>query len=163
MAPEPSLSRRTVVATLAASAAAVMLRPLSVLAQASPVTKPIPSTGERLPVVGLGSWITFNVGDDAQLRDECAAVMSAFFAAGGRMIDSSPMYGSSQAVIGYGLNKLQQARSPVLRRQGLDLVRRARTGPDRGIPEITGASGGSICCRCTISWRGRSIFRHCSP
>ena len=108
MAPEPSLSRRTVVATLAASAAAVMLRPLSVLAQASPITKPIPSTGERLPVVGLGSWITFNVGDDAQLRDECAAVMSAFFAAGGRMIDSSPMYGSSQAVIGYGLKKLQR-------------------------------------------------------
>ena len=43
-----------------------------------------------------------------ELRDECAAVMSAFFAAGGRMIDSSPMYGSSQAVIGYGLNKLQR-------------------------------------------------------
>jgi diketogulonate reductase-like aldo/keto reductase len=96
-----------VLGTLAAGAAAVLLRPLSVLAQTSPITKPIPSTGERLPVVGLGSWITFNVGDDVELRDECAAVLSAFFAAGGRMIDSSPMYGSSQAVIGYGLNKLQ--------------------------------------------------------
>ena len=66
MPPEPTFGRRTVLATLAASAAAVMLRPLSVLAQASPITKPIPSTGERLPVVGLGSWITFNVGDDAR-------------------------------------------------------------------------------------------------
>jgi diketogulonate reductase-like aldo/keto reductase len=108
MPSEPTLSRRTVLGTLAASAAAVWLRPLSVLAQGSPITKPIPSTGERLPVVGLGSWITFNVGEDADLRDECAAVMSAFFAAGGQMIDSSPMYGSSQAVIGYGLNKLRR-------------------------------------------------------
>jgi diketogulonate reductase-like aldo/keto reductase len=59
-----------------------------------------------MPVVGLGSWITFNVGEDRELQDECAAVMAAFFAAGGRLIDSSPMYGSSQATIGYGLRKL---------------------------------------------------------
>ena len=76
------------------------------LAQTDPLTRPIPSSGERLPVVGLGSWITFNVGDDPELRDECAAVMQAFFAAGGRLIDSSPMYGSSQETIGYGLRKL---------------------------------------------------------
>jgi diketogulonate reductase-like aldo/keto reductase len=56
--------------------------------------------------MGLGSWITFNVGDDQVLRDECADVIAAFFAGGGRMIDSSPMYGSSQPVIGYGLAKL---------------------------------------------------------
>src|SRR5918995_5031368 len=100
------LSRRRMIGTLAASAAAAMLQPLAVLAQATPMTRPIPSSGERLPVVGLGSWITFNVGDDTELRDECAAVMSAFFKAGGRLIDSSPMYGSSPAVIGYGLRKL---------------------------------------------------------
>jgi diketogulonate reductase-like aldo/keto reductase len=69
-------------------------------------TKPIPSTGEALPVVGLGTWITFNVGNDAEARDSCAEVMRAFFAAGGRLIDSSPMYGSSQNVVGYGLGKL---------------------------------------------------------
>ncbi len=107
MLPETtSLSRRELLGALAASAAATLLRPFPGLAQASPITKPIPSSGERLPVVGLGTWITFNVGDDAELRDECAAVMKAFFAAGGRLIDSSPMYGSSQPVIGYGLNKL---------------------------------------------------------
>ena len=43
---------------------------------------------------------------DRELREECAAVIAAFFAAGGRMIDSSPMYGSSQPTIGYGLRKL---------------------------------------------------------
>jgi diketogulonate reductase-like aldo/keto reductase len=56
--------------------------------------------------MGLGTWITFNVGNDPVLRDECAAVMAAFFEGGGRMIDSSPMYGSSQPTIGYGLKKL---------------------------------------------------------
>ncbi|WP_240547089.1 aldo/keto reductase [Mesorhizobium tianshanense] len=66
----------------------------------------VPSSGERLPAVGLGTWITFNVGDDPVLRDECADVIAAFFEAGGRMIDSSPMYGSSQPVIGYGLERL---------------------------------------------------------
>ena len=73
---------------------------------AAPLARAIPGTGERLPAVGLGSWITFNVGDDPLLRDECAAVMGAFFAAGGAMIDCSPMYGSSQAVIGHGLARL---------------------------------------------------------
>ncbi|MBX2829607.1 MAG: aldo/keto reductase [Rhodospirillales bacterium] len=68
--------------------------------------KAIPSTGEEIPAVGLGSWITFNVGNDMALRDQCADVISAFFAAGGRMIDSSPMYGSAQEVIGYCLDKL---------------------------------------------------------
>ncbi len=58
-----------------------------------------------LPVVGLGSWITFNVGDDPVARDACAEVMRNFVDAGGRIIDSSPMYGSSQEVIGYGLRK----------------------------------------------------------
>ena len=57
-------------------------------------------------MVGLGTWITFNVGNDPAARDACAEVMRAFFAAGGRMIDSSPMYGSSQDVIGHGLRKL---------------------------------------------------------
>ncbi|CAN7246916.1 MULTISPECIES: aldo/keto reductase [unclassified Variovorax] len=76
---------------------------------AAPATRPIPSTGEQLPVVGLGSWITFNVGNDRVARDACTEVMRAFFEAGGRMIDSSPMYGSSQAVIGEGLGRIGSA------------------------------------------------------
>jgi diketogulonate reductase-like aldo/keto reductase len=74
-----------------------------------PAERTIPSSGETLPAVGLGSWITFNVGDDPVLRDECAEVIRAFFASGGRMIDSSPMYGSSQAVIGHGLARTNTA------------------------------------------------------
>jgi diketogulonate reductase-like aldo/keto reductase len=99
-------TRRAVVRALAGAAAAAAVRPASALASPAPTTRPIPSTGERLPVVGLGTWITFNVGDDAGLREECAAVMRAFFREGGRLIDSSPMYGSAQPVIGHGLARL---------------------------------------------------------
>src|SRR6202040_4198828 len=100
--------------SLAAAGAASVLRPAGAFAYPGPaaarpgplLTRPIPSTGEKLPLVGLGSWITFNVGDDVAGRDSCAEVMRAFFQEGGRLIDSSPMYGSSQEVIGYGLSKV---------------------------------------------------------
>ena len=54
-----------------------------------------------------------DVGNDAVAQDACAEVMRASFAAGGRMIDSSPMYGSSQDVIGHGLHKLGKPDSLV--------------------------------------------------
>jgi diketogulonate reductase-like aldo/keto reductase len=105
---EPDLTRRELLWSLALGAAAACL-PRPALSQRGPVvTRPIPSTGEHLPLVGLGTWITFNVGNDVVARDACAEVMRAFFAAGGRLIDSSPMYGSSQPVIGYGLAKLNR-------------------------------------------------------
>lgn len=94
------------------AAAALPWSPSRAAAPGALLTKPVPSSGEALPVVGLGSWITFNVGDDPAARADCAEVMRAFFAAGGRMIDSSPMYGSSQAVIGEGLVRLG-GRTPV--------------------------------------------------
>jgi len=78
-------------------------------AQGGPFRRTIPSSGETIPAMGLGTWITFNVGDDRAAREECAAVMRAFFAAGGGMIDSSPMYGSSQAVVGDALQRLGPA------------------------------------------------------
>ena len=98
-------NRRRALCTLAA----LRVPGASAFACASPAARdpdpPIPSTGELLPVVGLGSWITFNVGGDPVARDACTDVMRNFVEAGGRMIDSSPMYGSSQDVIGYGLRK----------------------------------------------------------
>jgi diketogulonate reductase-like aldo/keto reductase len=75
-------------------------------AQPGPSTRAIPSSGEQIPRVGLGTWITFNVGNDPPARAHCAQVMRAFFEAGGRLIDSSPMYGSSQGVVGEGLRSL---------------------------------------------------------
>jgi diketogulonate reductase-like aldo/keto reductase len=97
-----AVRRRHLLGLLAAAA----LVPAFGRAQPAVVTRPVPSSGEPLPVIGLGTWITFNVGNDGAARDACAEVMRAFFDGGGRMIDSSPMYGSSQPVIGYGLAKL---------------------------------------------------------
>jgi diketogulonate reductase-like aldo/keto reductase len=105
MAQTDTLTRRGFLTAVAG----VALTPALSFASPHPgslVTRAIPSSGEKLPLVGLGSWITFNVGDDPAARDSCAEVMRVFFAEGGRMIDSSPMYGSSQEVIGYGLAKL---------------------------------------------------------
>lgn len=99
-------TRRTLIAGLPAMAAAAALWPQGSAAKA--MTKPVPSSGEAIPVIGLGSWITFNVGSDPAARAACTAVMRGFFEAGGGMIDSSPMYGSSQAVIGEGLKRLGQ-------------------------------------------------------
>ena len=112
MTGHPPLSRRTLLGLMAAGA--TMLAPVLSSAQTGSISqeadgpglRKIPMTGERVPAVGLGTWITFNVGADQMLRDECADVMAAFFRAGGRMIDSSPMYGSSQEVIGHGLRRL---------------------------------------------------------
>ena len=98
--------RRLLQRALALAGAAVL--PAQAQGQAgetAPPTRAIPRSGEALPLVGLGSWITFNVGNDAAAREACADVMQAFFGAGGRLIDSSPMYGSSQSVIGHGLRR----------------------------------------------------------
>jgi len=66
----------------------------------------IPKTGERIPAIGMGSWLTFAVGNDREERKTRVAVLRAFFEQGGRLIDSSPMYGTSEEVIGYCLAQL---------------------------------------------------------
>ncbi len=69
-------------------------------AAVTPLTKAIPKTGERLPVIGMGSWLTFSVCDDKSAREVRVQVLRAFFEAGGGTIDSSPLYGTSEKVIG---------------------------------------------------------------
>lgn len=60
----------------------------------------IPSSGEMLPVVGVGTWRTFDVGAKPEDRAPLAEVLRLLFAAGGSVIDTSPMYGAAEAVIG---------------------------------------------------------------
>ena len=70
------------------------------------ISKRIPSTGESIPAIGMGTWITFNIGNDPQALAQRLQVLQAFFAEGGGMIDSSPMYGSAEAVMGRLLPQL---------------------------------------------------------
>ena len=64
------------------------------------MTRKIPSTGEEIPAVGLGTWQVFDAGNDAGARAPLREVLTAFAKAGGKMIDSSPMYGSAESVAG---------------------------------------------------------------
>jgi diketogulonate reductase-like aldo/keto reductase len=65
------------------------------------LTRPIPATGERLPAVGLGTWLTFDIAiQDVEAMAQRRAVLDRFFALGGGVVDSSPMYGHAEAVLG---------------------------------------------------------------
>ena len=64
------------------------------------LTKPIPSTGEQIPVVGLGTWPVFDVGTDEASRRPLREVVRRLVETGGTMIDTSPMYGRSEGVTG---------------------------------------------------------------
>jgi diketogulonate reductase-like aldo/keto reductase len=101
-----NLTRRAFVGSMTSFGATTALPALGQAAGAI-LKKAIPSTGEQVPAIGLGTWITFNVGNDERLRAARAQVMQTFFDRGGSLIDSSPMYGSSEAVIGYGLARIK--------------------------------------------------------
>src|SRR5689334_12427862 len=59
----------------------------------------VPSTGETLPAIGLGTWKSFDV-DEGLPRAGAGAVLTEFAAGGGRLVDTSPMYGKAEAAIG---------------------------------------------------------------
>ena len=69
-------------------------------AAAAALKRPIPKTGELLHAIGLGTWQTFDVGGDANGRAAAREVLARFVKAGGQLVDSSPMYGSSESVVG---------------------------------------------------------------
>ena len=71
-----------------------------IMPSAEMMTRPIPSSGERLPVIGLGTWQTFDVGTGRSDRAPLEAVLGEFVALGGKVVDSSPMYGRSETVLG---------------------------------------------------------------
>lgn len=90
------IDRRTLIGGAFAASAVLGATPLRAVASGRP----------RSPAIGLGTWITFNVGDDPALRAARTKVVEAFVEEGGGVIDSSPMYGSSQAVVGHALDAL---------------------------------------------------------
>ncbi len=71
------------------------------------ITRAIPSSGERLPVIGMGTWITFDVGRSSGARARLLPVLQEFFNRGGQLVDSSPMYNSSESVVGALLPQLR--------------------------------------------------------
>jgi diketogulonate reductase-like aldo/keto reductase len=101
------ISRRTFVGSLAAALSAAWLAPAGLrAAEKTLIRKAIPGTAETLPVIGLGTWQTFDIGRDEAALSGLADVLQAFFANGGTLIDSSPMYGTSEQVIGELLSRV---------------------------------------------------------
>ncbi len=107
------MSRRRFVA-LGAGAGASLLMPRRAAAATAMLTRSIPRSGEALPAIGLGTWQTFDVGDGASERAPLEEVLRRFFAAGGRVIDSSPMYGRAETVVGDLLERLRPPAPPFL-------------------------------------------------
>jgi diketogulonate reductase-like aldo/keto reductase len=99
------MTRRRFLQRLAV-AAAVPLVPLAADVPRSPLKKPIPSTGEMVPVIGLGTSRTF-AAPPGPARSALAAVLQSFFDHGGTLIDSSPMYGAAEEVVGELLRTTQ--------------------------------------------------------
>lgn len=92
--------RRSFLQGLAGLGIALALGPGRADAARAPLTRPIPSTGERIPLIGVGSWLTFDTGAGRGALERLQPVLQTFFDHGGRLIDSSPMYGTAERVIG---------------------------------------------------------------
>jgi diketogulonate reductase-like aldo/keto reductase len=104
---ENKLSRRETVKLLSYAGLGTMLPTVAWgsatsnhVIESSMLTRPIPSSNEQLPVIGLGTWIQFDVGSDASEREPLQEVLQQMLQKGGKLIDSSPMYGKSEEVIG---------------------------------------------------------------
>ena len=94
------------------------------------LTRPIPSSGEMMPVIGLGTWRAFDVGTDETTRLPLREVLQILLDAGGRIIDSSPMYGRAEAVTGDLLAKL------AARPRAFLATKVWTTGRERGIEQM---------------------------
>jgi diketogulonate reductase-like aldo/keto reductase len=102
--------RRRVLQGIAGLAATAALAPRTLAAATgAPLLKPIPAGGESIPAIGMGTWLTFNVAPYGEARARCVEVLRAFFEAGGRLVDSSPMYGLAEAAVGHCREKLDGA------------------------------------------------------
>lgn len=109
-----TLTRAGFLTGLAATAAAAALprraapQPVRPNPESAPMlTRPIPSSGEAMPVIGLGTYQVFDVGRTAAIKPQLAEVLRVFLAGGGKMIDSSPMYGGAEAMTGELVSELK--------------------------------------------------------
>jgi diketogulonate reductase-like aldo/keto reductase len=111
----PSSLSRADILRLAGAATLVRIAPAWAQETAGPVLqRSIPSTGEKIAVIGCGTWRGFDVGQGEAERTPRRAVLEALFAAGGTVIDSSPMYGAAEGVVGDLLATMTPAQRPFL-------------------------------------------------
>ena len=101
---DADVTRRAFLKTGAAALGAALMPPES--SGGALLERRIPRTGEALPAVGLGTWLVFDVAGDAGQMAQAKDTLKAFVDLGGRVVDSSPMYGSSESVTGQLMSEL---------------------------------------------------------
>jgi diketogulonate reductase-like aldo/keto reductase len=124
------VNRREVLSALAGAAVLPQLGSRIAMAEPAMITRPIPSSGEAMPVIGLGTWPVFDVGADDAARQPLREVVKRLVAGGGKMIDTSPMYGRSEGVVGDIVAELG------LRQQAFLATKVWISGRERGIEQM---------------------------
>jgi aryl-alcohol dehydrogenase-like predicted oxidoreductase len=131
MAPERSVppisSRRHVLSLGLAASAVALTRAAHGQADQPLITRPIPHSGEQLPVVGLGTAVSFPSANEAQ-RQVLAKVIDALIGGGGKLIDTASTYGHAETVIG-GILDASKARGRAFLATKIE-VRSAKAGAD---------------------------------
>jgi diketogulonate reductase-like aldo/keto reductase len=95
----PNISRQQFVRQCGISLAGAVLLP-RMQSPSKQILRTIPVSGEKIPVIGLGSWRTFDIGNSENEQAPLREVLKLFVESGGKVVDSSPMYNRSEAVIG---------------------------------------------------------------
>ena len=128
------MSRRDAARLLAQSAAGLILTRTAWAAEATSklalLQRSIPSSGESLPILGLGTWRAFDAGPSSAERQPLEDVLALFVKLGGTMVDSSPMYGRAEEVVGEIATKLRLHESLFLATKVLDHRPRTRHRQD---------------------------------
>ena len=97
----PAMTRREALRLLGFSVPGVLVHAHSVHSQPTAMlTRPIPRTGEALPVVGLGTAVNFEAGGDTAKQTQLAAVLQALVVGGGKLVDTASTYGAAEEVLG---------------------------------------------------------------
>ncbi|MEO8461341.1 MAG: aldo/keto reductase, partial [Dokdonella sp.] len=127
------INRRQFLGTTAAATLTAIIDPALALAKSSIAgpenalaTRAIPSSGERLPVIGMGTSGSFEIGNDAAEREARREVLRRFFAGGGSLIDTAPSYSTAESVVGDLLAELK------LRERAFIATKLSSTGREAG-------------------------------
>lgn len=105
-------TRRQCLQALAALGLSQFIPATAAARQASQLLRAIPSSGETIPALGLGTARTFDIGNQTRQRTKIKEVLRMFLAKGGRLIDTSPMYGNAETIIGSLYAELEKKVTP---------------------------------------------------
>jgi diketogulonate reductase-like aldo/keto reductase len=132
MTRRPFLETRALAPLVAGSSAAGAAGPTGTHERGEMLRRKIPAAadGESVPVIGMGTWNTFDVGGDAAEREPLLRVLRVFYESGARLIDSSPMYGNAERVTGDLVEQLGKQSSTFL------ATKVWTSGRDKGLAQI---------------------------